>query len=386
MKRLLLFICVLFSVNTIFAQEQFRVDGLIYEVIGEDEVLIVKCIKDFPQMDIPTVVTNNNNVAYNVTSIGTKAFFGLSKLTSVFIPNSVKEIGNYCFASCSGLTNVVLSDSIKHISSGMFKNCINLTSVELPDNLVSIRHGAFSGCKNLSSIELPDGMKEIEDYAFAYCESLRSVFLPKTITFVGDYAFYDSKVKVNNLFEEEEVEQEEDSRVLAEDFYLANSNIYVNKNNRFVTDTNIPLVWIMPKHKSVFGAGLLSFVLPGWGQLYATNMDKGWEYVAWSSVAFPGLMFGMEAIKKSSDNESTKEMLSYVQILTSCIHVIVGVASALDAIEVVKKVNMQNGYMSFSINDNMSWGIRPDVSYNNFFTPNGSSAVLTTGLGFSLSF
>jgi hypothetical protein len=169
MKRLLLFICVLFSVNTIFAQEQFRVDGLIYEVIGEDEVLIVKCIKDFPQMDIPTVVTNNNNVAYNVTSIGTKAFFGLSKLTSVFIPNSVKEIGNYCFASCSGLTNVVLSDSIKHISSGMFKNCTNLTSVELPDNLVSIRHGAFSGCKNLSSIELPDGMKEIEDYAFAYC-------------------------------------------------------------------------------------------------------------------------------------------------------------------------------------------------------------------------
>ena len=130
----------------------------------------------------------------------------------------------------------------------------------------------------------------------------------------------------------------------------------------------------------------MSFVLPGWGQLYATDFDKGWEYVAWSSVAFPGVMIGLEVAKNGDFSKSTKEMFSYIQILTTCIHLVVGVASALDAVEIVKKVNMQNGYMSFFINDNVSLGIKPDVSYNNFLNPNGGSAVLTTGLGFSLSF
>ncbi|MBR5253567.1 MAG: leucine-rich repeat domain-containing protein [Bacteroidales bacterium] len=386
MKKIILFIAVFLSVNVLLGQEQFRVNGLIYEVIGENEVEVIKCIKDFTEIEIPATITNNNNITYDVTKIGMKAFFGLTRLSSVVIPNSVKEIGNYCFASCSALSSVVISDSIKHISSGMFKNCIALTDVNFPNNLVSIRHGAFSGCKSLSFIDLPEGIKEIEDYAFAYCESLRSVFLPKSITFLGEYAFYDSKVKLDKIIEEEFFAEEDENNVASEDFYLINKNIYVNKNNRFVTDTNIPLVWIMPKHKSVFGAGLLSFVLPGWGQLYATDFDKGWEYVAWSSVAFPGVMIGLEVAKNGDFSKSTKEMFSYIQILTTCIHLVVGVASALDAVEIVKKVNMQNGYMSFFINDNVSLGIKPDVSYNNFLNPNGGSAVLTTGLGFSLSF
>ncbi len=386
MKKSLFFICILLNASVIFAQEQFRIDGLIYEVIGENKVKIVQCIKDYPEIEVPEMVTNNNEVTYQVTSIGTKAFYGLTKLQTLFIPNSVREIGNYCFESCSALNSVILSDNLRFISSGMFKNCTALINVNLPDSLVSIRHGAFSGCKNLTSIQLPEGMKEIEDYAFAYCANLQSVNIPKSITFIGDYAFFDSKVKLDPIIDEEILEEDEEQGILKDNYYLVNNNIYLNKNNRFVTNTNIPLVWLMPEHKSVFGAGFLSFILPGFGQLYATNWDKGWEYAAWTIAAYPTIMIGAELIKNGKYTESTKEMCTYVQVITTCIHFIVGVASAIDAVELAKKVNIQNGYMSFNLNEKFSLGIRPDVSYNNFLNPTTNSGVITTGLGLSLSF
>ncbi|MDY4161502.1 MAG: leucine-rich repeat protein [Prevotella sp.] len=48
----------------------------------------------------------NTIIPESVTSIGGRAFYGCSGLTSVTIPNSVTSIGFYALSGCSGLTSV----------------------------------------------------------------------------------------------------------------------------------------------------------------------------------------------------------------------------------------------------------------------------------------
>ena len=55
---------------------------------------------------IPSTISYNGTT-YNVTSIGDRAFYYCSGLTSVTIPNSVTSIGEGAFYECSGLTSIV---------------------------------------------------------------------------------------------------------------------------------------------------------------------------------------------------------------------------------------------------------------------------------------
>jgi hypothetical protein len=64
----------------------------------------------------------------SVTSIGTYAFAG-SGLTSVEIPNSVKEIGKCAFNKCTSLNDVAIPTSVTSIGAGAFGNCTALTTI-----------------------------------------------------------------------------------------------------------------------------------------------------------------------------------------------------------------------------------------------------------------
>lgn len=56
-------------------------------------------------ISIPTTVADNN-IQYNVTSIGQSAFRGCTSLKSITIPDSVTNIGYWAFAHCDKLTKV----------------------------------------------------------------------------------------------------------------------------------------------------------------------------------------------------------------------------------------------------------------------------------------
>ena len=64
-----------------------------------------------------------------VTSIGSKAFYWCSGLTSIEIPAGVTSIGEYAFEGCSGLT-----------------------SIEIPVGVTEIGYAAFSGCSGLKDV------------------------------------------------------------------------------------------------------------------------------------------------------------------------------------------------------------------------------------------
>ena len=127
----------------------------------------------------------------SVTSIGGRAFYYCSGLTSVTIPNSVTSIGDDAFEDCSGLTSVTIGNSVTSIGDDAFRKCSGLTSVTIPNSVTSIGEEAFSWCSGLTSVTIPNSVKSIGERAFWGCSGLTSVTIPNSVTSIGERAFED---------------------------------------------------------------------------------------------------------------------------------------------------------------------------------------------------
>jgi hypothetical protein len=94
-------------------------------------------------------------------------FYGLPKLTTVQLPDTVTTIGTAAFQGCELLTNINLPDKLTQIGWSSFVNCKNLTSITLPVTLTKIGRTAFYGCTNLASINIPGSVISIGASAFS---------------------------------------------------------------------------------------------------------------------------------------------------------------------------------------------------------------------------
>ena len=139
---------------------------------------------------IPSTISYNGTT-YSVTSIGDRAFYYCSGLTSVTIPNGVTSIGNYAFYECRSLTSVTIPNSVTSIGEWAFTYCRSLTSVTIPNSVTSIGEWAFSYCISLTSVTIPNSVTSISGGAFAGCSSLTSVTIPNSVTSIAGYAFYE---------------------------------------------------------------------------------------------------------------------------------------------------------------------------------------------------
>jgi uncharacterized protein YjdB len=87
------------------------------------------------------------------------------------------------------ITTIVVQSGVTSIGERAFFNCTALTSVSLPNSVTSIEYGAFWGCGSLSSITLPSSLTNIGQQAFDYCSSLTSITIPASVTTIGNAAF-----------------------------------------------------------------------------------------------------------------------------------------------------------------------------------------------------
>lgn len=120
-----------------------------------------------------------------------------SRMTSVFIPASVKNIGFPLFKYCNELSAIVVEegnrtyDSRNDCNAIVYKRADGLMAgckgTVIPNNVKAIYPSAFEGCEALSSIVIPDSVNYIEEKAFKGCVKLTLFSFPKMLkTVVGD--------------------------------------------------------------------------------------------------------------------------------------------------------------------------------------------------------
>ena len=159
-----------------------------------------------------------------VTSVAGYAFYSISNLTRVTIPNSVTSIAAYAFYYCPSLTNVVIGSGVTNLGSPPFGSCTSLsaitvdggnpvyaseagilfdktltTLIQYPMGLVgsytisnrvtAIGNGAFSSCAGLTSVTIPSTINNLTDSSFENCSSLTNVIIPNSVTNIGSMAF-----------------------------------------------------------------------------------------------------------------------------------------------------------------------------------------------------
>lgn len=145
-------------------------------------------------------------IGNSVTSIGSYAFSGCVGLVSVSIPQSVTLIGVSAFEGCLGLKAVYITDLATWYNISFYSNPLQyahhlylndeeITSITVPEGVKNIGNYTFSGCYGLTSVTIPEGVTSIGSYAFSDCSSLTTVNIPSSVTSIGNSAFNGCKLR-----------------------------------------------------------------------------------------------------------------------------------------------------------------------------------------------
>ena len=131
---------------------------------------------------------------YAVTVIGAKVFKNKTTVTSITIPDTVKEIKTEAFYN-TGITSLKLPASIEKLETLIIAKTA-VTEITIPRSLKSASmssdglgaHGALSRCETLKKVIFEDGITTIPKVCY-YCPNLTEVVIPSSVTLIDAYAF-----------------------------------------------------------------------------------------------------------------------------------------------------------------------------------------------------
>ena len=174
------------------------------------------------------IVIPEEHAGLPVKSIGVSAFKGCTKITSVYIPDSVEYIRNYAFYNCTSLKAIILPSSIKQMGGtrSSFSNCDSLEvvyitdltawcnidfpsytcnplytgaglylwgqlveDVVIPENVTTLKPCTFAKYQALKSVTFHDGIEEIGKRAFFGCSNLTEINIPDVPVKIREEAF-----------------------------------------------------------------------------------------------------------------------------------------------------------------------------------------------------
>jgi len=202
------------------SEEQVVIDGTTYSINTDEKTATLEKSNDAPGDIVIPETIEHEGVAYTVVSIG-RAAFESDKITSVVIPNTIKNIGTYAFEECTELTAVYIPASVTEFRYNAFYKCTALTSIKvdeanpaydsrndcnaiietasnklivgclgtvIPEGVTIIGEDAFKSLTTLTSIKLPESLITIEKEAFE-STSLSEVIIPDNVELIDQNAF-----------------------------------------------------------------------------------------------------------------------------------------------------------------------------------------------------
>ena len=108
----------------------------------EDDTLFIEGEGDMDDYEIGSApwyqykdVIESVVIEEGAVSIGNAAFYALSHIPVMNLPNSITRIGENAFADCTSLTEIVLSDEVTEIEYRAFYNCASLVSMQTDSSM-----------------------------------------------------------------------------------------------------------------------------------------------------------------------------------------------------------------------------------------------------------
>lgn len=101
------------------------------------------------------------------TLMGVDAF-GMSNITSVKLPSTLKSISKLGFYWCKNLNNVVIPGTVKEIGDNAFSWCESLSKLTIEEGVEHIGEAAFFRCNNLNEVTIPKSVTQIDLHAFGW--------------------------------------------------------------------------------------------------------------------------------------------------------------------------------------------------------------------------
>ena len=133
-----------------------------------------------------------------VTSIEPYSFVSTNDLVQITVDpaNTVFDSRNNCNAIIKKATNTLLAgcqatvipDGITIIGAGAFHGCRHMTSMAIPESVKNIEDDAFTCCYSLAEIQLPANLESLGRWAFL-ATPIKSITLPASLTYIGTQAF-----------------------------------------------------------------------------------------------------------------------------------------------------------------------------------------------------
>lgn len=150
----------------------------------------------------------------SVTHIGYGAFYHCDNLATISVPSSVTTIEPSAFAKTrmmenwlmygnnnflimgdsilvaykGNLSSVIIPDGVKQIGPECFKDHLEIIDVTIPDSCSIIGEDAFAGCSRLKKVLGGTNIEKIEDRAFDGCP-IETIRIPDSVKYIGVGAF-----------------------------------------------------------------------------------------------------------------------------------------------------------------------------------------------------
>ena len=163
---------------------------LIADAIGTDGSLAIQ--GPMNENDIAALkkyMTDNTNATLSLdltdailASIPDRAFYQITGLVSIELPEGLTEIGNSwngsVFSGCTGLESVTFPSTLEEMVFSSFWGCTNLETIDLSKTKVaSIEAALFHDCSSLTSVSFGPETSVFNNTVFVGCSSLTTIDL-----------------------------------------------------------------------------------------------------------------------------------------------------------------------------------------------------------------
>ena len=149
--------------------------------------------------------------------------------------------------------------------------------------------------------------------------------------------------------------------------------------------------------KSPWASGIMSYFIPGLGQMYNGEFRKGLVDFTTQVGGYAALSIGgylivanyghfddtgyyIEGNKSLSTTGGVLLLGGIITIYANTIH------SIIDAVKSSKRINTENGYIVYEFNEDLAFGMQPSIVYERPQYVHGSKAELSAGMKFKLTF